>query len=135
MAVTVVAGLAAGGGASIAAGAFVLSTFTQAFVLGAGLSLVSRALTPKPNLTTPTGLTSSSVSEIQERPLIYGRTRTGGNIPYFTNSGADSKFLHLVVAFAGHPIDGYEKIHFGDEVIWENGSFVGNGVTMFRLIL
>lgn len=130
MAVAVVAGLSAVGGQAITVGLaqFTLAMATKAFVLGAGLSMISRALQPKLEVGQDTGLTTSVSNPIAERPIIYGRTRTGGTIVYFTTSGSDSKFLHLVIAVAGHAIDGYEKVYFDDQVIWEDGSYVDDWV-------
>ena len=130
MAIAVVAGLSAVGSQAIAVGVaqFTLAMATKAFVLGAGLSMISRALQPKLEVGQDTGLTTSVSNPIAERPIIYGRTRTGGTIVYFTTSGSDSKFLHLVIAVAGHAIDGYEKVYFDDQVIWEDGSYVDDWV-------
>ena len=132
MAVAVVAGLASTAGAygtAVALSAtFSLAWAGTAFAIGAGLSMISQALQPSLRVGQDTGLSTSVANPIAERPIIYGRTRTGGTIVYFTTSGADNKYLHLVIAVAGHAIDGYEKVYFDDEVIWEDGSYVDDWV-------
>jgi hypothetical protein len=134
MAVAVVAGLASTAGAygtAVALGtvaSFGLTAGLTAFAIGAGLSMISQALQPNLRVGQDTGLSTSVANPIAERPIIYGRTRTGGTIVYFTTSGADNKYLHLVIAVAGHAIDGYEKVYFDDQVIWEDGSYVDDWV-------
>ena len=48
------------------------------------------------------------------RKLIYGRARVGGAMVYLDSTGTDNEFLHLVVAVAGHAIDGFEEVWFND---------------------
>tara|TARA_R110001632_G_scaffold57993_1_gene141554 strand:- start:2299 stop:4695 length:2397 start_codon:yes stop_codon:yes gene_type:complete len=123
MAITLIAGLASMGGAAIAGTAWSFA----AFALGAGLSLVSRALMPKPDLGAQMGGTTvTSRDAAHSRKIIYGRARVGGNIVYLESSGDDNKYLWLVIAVAGHEIDAYEKVYFNDEKIWDGGSYVAN---------
>lgn len=100
--------------------AVLVKTFVVTFVISA----ISRALAPKPNLGNNTGLSTTVKSPTQARPVIYGRTRTAGTLVYVQTTGDDNKYLHLVQAMAGHPIDGYEKIYINDELAWENGTTV-----------
>jgi len=137
MATVVVAGLAAVGSAMIAAGGLIsLGAAFGAFAIGAGLSLVSRALAPKPDLGTQMGGQSVMTRDAaHSRKIIYGRARIGGNVVYLESTGTDKKYLWLVIAVAGHEIDGYEEVWFNDEKIWENNSFVGtwgNYVTLYK---
>ena len=129
MAVTLIAGLASVGSAMAAAGAFAIgwgAAFT-AFAIGAGLSLVSRALMPKPDLGAQMGGQSVMTREAaHSRKIIYGRARIGGNVVYLESTGDDNKYLWLVTAIAGHEIDAYEEVWFNDEKIWDGGSYVGN---------
>lgn len=53
-------------------------------------------------------------SAIAARNLIYGRAVTSGPLLFAHTSGASKEYLHLVVALAGHEIDGVEKIFFND---------------------
>lgn len=125
MAITVVAGLASAGGyiASVGLAGMTLAGFASAFAVGAGLSMVSRALMPKPDLSTQLGGLETTVREpAMARQLIYGRAKVGGNIVYIDNTGDDNKYLHMVIALAGHEIDGYEKVFFNDELAWSSGA-------------
>lgn len=58
--------------------------------------------------------TVSSRSPLATQKIIYGRTRAGGAIVHM-ESTIGSKFLHIVIAVAGHEIDAFEKVFF-DEV-------------------
>ena len=125
MAVSAIAGLATAVSGAVATG-FALGTFATAFAIGAGLSVVSRALMPKPSMGTSMQGNSVTVREpAVSRKIIYGRARVGGAIVYLDSTGTDNEYLHLVVAVAGHAIDGFEEVWFNDTKIWD-GSFQGN---------
>ena len=107
-----------------------------AFALGAGLSMVSRALMPKPDLGTQMGGRSVMTREAaSSRKIIYGRARVGGNVVYLESTGTDNKYLWLVTAIAGHEIDAYEQVWFNDTKIWDGGSYVGNWGRMYQSAL
>ena len=124
MAIALIAGL------SSVASAIVLElgvSLWAAFALGAGLSMVSRALMPKPDLGTQMGGRSVMTREAaSSRKIIYGRARVGGNVVYLESTGTDNKYLWLVTAIAGHEIDAYEEVWFNDKKIWDGGSYVDN---------
>ena len=118
MATAIIAGLASVGSAMIAAGTFAitLGTAFTAFAIGAGLSLVSRALMPKPDLGAQMAGQSVMTREAaHSRKIIYGRARIGGNVVYLESTGDDNKYLWLVIAIAGHEIDAYEQVWFNDQ--------------------
>jgi len=121
--------LLAGIGSALAHG-LTLAAFSwswAAFAIGAGLSLVSRALMPK--LDTGSQMVGRSVTTREAahtRKIVYGRARIGGNIVYLESTGSDNKYLWLVIAVAAHEIDAYESVYFNDEKIW-NGTNYLNG--------
>jgi hypothetical protein len=134
MAVVAVAGFASAAGAGIAAasvvGGFslfgfgVLGTMAAAFAIGAGLSMVSRALMPKPSIGQQlTGLDFTVREPDATRKIIYGRTRVGGAIVFIdtTDGDEDNEYIHMVLAFAGHEIDGFEELYANQDRIWNNG--------------
>ena len=136
MAVSAIAGLAASIGAAGAAGAlasfgafaaFMTSTAAlTAFAIGAGLSVISRALMPKPDFgAMMQGVTGTVREATASRKVIYGRVRVGGAVVFITNSN-QNKDLWLVICFACHEIDAYEAVYFNDTKVWENGSFVSD---------
>ena len=121
MAVAAVAGLMSIGGAMAAAGTLAIgwSVAATAFAIGAGLSIVSRALMPKPELgASLTGLTSTVREPASTRKIIYGRSRVGGAIVFIHNSGEKNKNIHFVIAYAAHVIDAYEEIYLNDKLVW-----------------
>ena len=128
MAIALTAGIAsalASGGAIL--GLTGLAAYTAAFAIGAGLSLVSRALMPKLDLGTQMGGQSVTTREsAQSRKIVYGRARIGGNIAYLESTGDDNKYLYLVIVVAGHEIDAYEEVWFNDEKIWSGNNYVGD---------
>ena len=116
--------IAAGGFAAFAAAG---GSLFAAFALGAGLSLVSRALMAKPDVGAQMGGQSVMTREAaSSRKIIYGRARIGGNVVYLESTGSDNKYLYLVIAVAGHEIDAYESVWFGDEKIWDGTNYLNN---------
>ena len=138
MAVAAIAGLAAGASVSLTVGTIwglsALASFGAAFAVGAGLSMVSRALMPKPDLGQQmTGLSTTVREPASSRKIIYGRARVGGSIVYMDSTGTDNEYFHMVIAIAGHEIDAYEEVYFNDQKIWDGGSFVGSWGTYVYL--
>jgi len=115
MAIAAVAGLAAGVGAAAAAGGLAALTFFSLsgfaafagyFAVGAGLSMVSRALAPKPNLGAQMrGITQTTREPAGSRKVVYGKMRVGGQVVFISNSGDDNKYLPMAIAFASHEIE------------------------------
>jgi hypothetical protein len=130
MAIAAIAGIASAGGAIIAAGglAFINGmAIAGAFALGAGLSIVSRALMSAPDVGQQmTGLTTTVREPATSRKIVYGRARVGGAMVYMKSTGTDNKYFHMVIAVAGHEIDAFEEIYFNDTKVWDGGSFVGS---------
>ena len=131
MAVSAVAGLVSAVSAAAAAKgvAFFTALFgatgATAFLIGSGLSALSRALTPKPKLgAAMRGLTQTTKDPAGSRKLIYGQIRAGGQVVFIGNSGADNKFLHLVVVFATHEIESFEQFYFNDKLVYTNNAVV-----------
>jgi hypothetical protein len=57
---------------------------------------------------------------ITERRTVYGRIKVSGPIVFLHTTNNDD-VLHLIVAIAGHEIDGYEQFYFNDEPIYFEG--------------
>jgi len=125
MATAILAGVISGFTAAIGIAGTVFSW--SAFAISAGLSLVARALTPKPDLGSQMNGQSVMTREpAHSRKIVYGRARIGGNVVYLESTGDDNKYLWLVIAVAGHEIDAYEKVYFNDKLVWQNGSYYGS---------
>jgi hypothetical protein len=136
MAIAAIAGLASVGSAMAAATTFAIgwTAAATAFAIGAGLSMVSRALMPKPDLGQQIGGLSTTVREATApRQILYGRARLGGNIVFLANSGSDNKYLHLVLALASHECDELEEVYFNDEKVWSGGSYLSDWATYARI--
>ena len=119
--------IAAGGFAAFAAAG---GSLFAAFALGAGLSLVSRALMPKADVGAQMGGQSVMTREAAtSRKIVYGRARIGGNVVYLESTGSDNKYLYLVMAVAGHEIDAYEEVWFNDEKVWDGGVYQSGWAT------
>ena len=129
----VVTGLAAVGsyiagsalGAAIGIGA-VTNTFALAaiglatnVVLGAAL----RALTPKPSVGGANrGYQTTAIGTALDHQIIYGKVRVGGARIYDEATGQNNKYLHRIVAVAGHEIQSFDEIYINDEVVTLDGS-------------
>ena len=133
MAVSLIAGLIATGGAALAAGGLAYAFYGSATYFLAtwatftALSAVSMALSPKPSFgTTLSGTTVMSREATPSRKIVYGRTRVGGSIAYLDGTGTNNEYLHIVLLISARKIDGYEQMYFNEEKVWENGFFVGD---------
>jgi len=85
MAISAIAAIGSYLGASLAASAFLTGwAAVGAFALGAGLSMVSRALAPKPNIGAQMrGITQTTREPASSRKIIYGRMRVGGQVVFY----------------------------------------------------
>lgn len=119
MAIAAVAGLASVAGAALAGVSMTWAVGLGYFALGAGLSMVSRALAPKPNVGAQMkGITQTTREPAGTRKIVYGQMRVGGQVVFISHSGDDNKYLHMAIAFASHEIESYEEIWFNDKKIW-----------------
>ncbi|MEK9917981.1 MAG: hypothetical protein VW496_01185 [Pelagibacteraceae bacterium] len=119
---------AASTGAAYAAGTIaasaIFATFATKFAISVGLSFISSALTPKPKggaegFVAPVGQTGYTVAQISpasDHAVIYGQSRIGGVVVYkeVTNG---NKYLHMVVALAGHECEEITSIYLDDEIL------------------
>ena len=118
---TLAAGSALAFGSLTGFQAFLAWTATYA-VLGA----VSRSLFGQPEYDTMEGVNFNVRDPASTRKLVYGKARIGGTIVFFNTSDTDNNYLHMVIAVAGHEIESYEEVYFGDEKVWENGSYLND---------
>lgn len=97
--------------------AFFATQFTTSLVLGA----VSQAMSKNSSGAVSSGSTVTGRGALSPHQVIYGRTRVGGNIVYMEGTDGN-KYLHIVVAIAGHEIDAIEKYYLNDEEVSIDGS-------------
>jgi len=98
-------------------GTFLVSAGTQ-LVLGAVNSKLAPEFDP-PDLGTnlQQGTMVTAKSGIAPHRIIYGKTRVGGVMVYAESTGSTNEFLHIVIAIAGHEINGITKIFFNEEEV------------------
>ena len=105
---------------TIAAGA-VLGYFATSFMISAGLSFAMQSLSPKPkgsgiSSAANSAILTSGVSPVADHQIIYGQTKVGGVIVY-KEATQNNKFLHVVVALAGHECEAIETVYLNDEAL------------------
>lgn len=99
-------------------------------VVATGINVIgSRALTKKPKQpsfsTDAQGRTTMVRSSVESHKIVYGTAKLSGPLVYVTttNSGpnsagqtvtGDNKFLHLVIALAGHEVEDIPTVYFND---------------------
>jgi hypothetical protein len=85
--------------------------------------LVLNALTPKPKTQGANrGYQVTTRGSALDHQIIYGRMRVGGVIVYDKTTGNKNKFLHRVIAFAGHEVESFDEVYINDEVLTLDGS-------------
>lgn len=97
--------------------AYFATQFTTSLVLGA----ISQAMNKGSSDGVNSGSTITGRSALSPHQVIYGRTRVGGNIVYMEGTD-NNRYLHVVVAIAGHEIDAIEKYYLNDEEVTIDGS-------------
>ena len=107
-------------GTAIAAGAWVVGTL----VTTALTSFALRKLGPKAAgggaENKGTLLNARQAAASQE--YVYGQVRKGGIITYMNTTGAENKYLHMVIAVAGHEVEEIGSVYVNDELISLDGS-------------
>ena len=95
----------------------------------AALGAISRELFSQPSMDTMNGINFNVRDPAATRKIIYGKCRIGGTIVFINTSDTDNNYLHIVIAVAGHEINAYKEVYFGNTKVWENGSYVDDGTT------
>ena len=95
---------------------------TYAFTLGT--SSVTKALSPTPESQGgDQGYLITQRGSTMPHQIIYGKTRVAGGI-VFQGTTNNNKYLHTVLAFAGHEVEEFETIYFNDEELTLSGNDV-----------
>jgi hypothetical protein len=89
------------------------------FLLLSAAGLALNALAPKPRFTQPQqrGYQVTAFGPALDHQIIYGETRIAGARVFDASTGTDNKFLHRVIAFAGHEIEGYTQVWLNDYLL------------------
>ena len=100
-----------------------IKQFAVSFIATAIFSFAYKKLAGKPKEPSLGGFDSEVVnrstlvrSPISARQIVYGNVKKSGTLVYAsttsTASTSDNKFLHLVIAVAGHEVNSFTKIFF-----------------------
>ena len=107
---------------AIAAGTYVAGAFLTSFAVSFALGAAMKALMPKPSVGGNRGYQTNSLGPAQDHQIIYGKMRVGGAIVFDEATGDNNKFLHRIIAVAGHEVQSFEEIYINDEVVTLDGS-------------
>jgi hypothetical protein len=96
------------GGATLSLGA--------SFLIRAAIGLALNALAPKPPRlqSQQQGYQVTAFGSALDHQVIYGETRIAGARVFDGATGSDNKFLHRVIAFAGHEVEGFSEVYLND---------------------
>ena len=96
-------------------------------------SWAMRALAPKLDTSLSDTMSSGILVNAREatapHDFVYGEIRKGGTITFYETTGTENKFLHMIIAVAGHEVEEIGDIYINDEVVTLDGNgFVSGGV-------
>jgi hypothetical protein len=118
-------GMAAASG-TLLAGALGMSAFMTTFAVNFALGAALKALTPKPSIGgiggSNRGYQTTAIGTALDHQIIYGKVRVGGARIYDEATGTNNKYLHRIIAVAGHEVQSFDEIYINDEVITLDGS-------------
>ena len=106
---------------TLISGAFlgVLSgTFLGTFLVNTALGAALRALTPKPSFAQSNrGYQTTAIGTALDHQVIYGKMRVAGARIYDETTGNNNKYLHRILAVAGHEVESFDEIYVNDELV------------------
>ena len=80
------------------------------------------ALTPRPSAGSDLRGTLINTREADApHDYVYGTVRKGGVITYVEATGANNKFLHIILTLAGHEVEAIDDVYIDDQVATING--------------
>ena len=124
MAVSAVVALASTAATAVTVG--LTTSFITAFAVNFALGAALKALTPKPSIGgiggSNRGYQTTAIGTALDHQIIYGKVRVGGARIYDEATGENNKYLHRVVAVAGHEIQSFDEIYINDEIVTLDGS-------------
>jgi hypothetical protein len=78
------------------------------------------SLMPKPDysgMQSSQGILANAKEPAASHDIVYGNIRKGGSIVYLEATGEENKFLHIIIALAGHEVAGIDSIYVSDEIV------------------
>ena len=95
-----------------------LGTFASHFLVSTAMGLALKALAPKAPSFGAAGISIQGESgSAVDHPIIYGRTKVGGVRIFDVTTGTENKYLHRILAFAGHEVESYDEIYINDMLV------------------
>ncbi len=111
---------------------FTWTAFTKAFVTNLALGYALNALVPKPS-GLGKGYTVNTLGSAQPTAVIYGKVKVGGVI-FYQETTNDNKYLHSLIALAGHEVESIQKVYLNDEELTlTTSSNDSNGLPIYEV--
>ena len=84
------------------------------------------ALAPKPNFgaANSAGILVNSRDAAAPQDFVYGEVRKGGTVIFYETTGDKNKYLHQIIALAGHNVHAIDDIYINDTVATLSGNYV-----------
>ena len=112
---------------------FHMGLFMSAFLPRLALGYALNALIPKPSIRGPQGYTVNTLGSAQPTAVIYGKVKVGGVI-FYQETTNDNKYLHSLIALAGHEVNEIQKIYLNDEgLTLTTSSNDSNGLPIYEV--
>jgi len=105
--------------------AFAAVTYAVGYIATTAItSVVLKALAPKQAGAgaNSAGILANVMDPIAPHEYVYGKVRKGGVRTYIEATGANNKFLHIIIVLAGHELEAIDDIYINDEIVTLDGS-------------
>lgn len=63
------------------------------------------------------GILTNAKNPAAPHNFVYGEVRKGGTITYLEATGSENKFLHMIIALAGHEIESIVSVYLNDSIV------------------
>lgn len=100
-----------------AAFTYFAGTLTGQLLISVATNALLGALSPKPAAAAQRGYDTNVLGAGLDHTIIYGETKVGGVVVYNEATGTDNKFLHRIIAVAGHEVESFDRIYIDDAYI------------------
>ena len=114
MAITAGFFLGSTSGVAITTSVWLTTSYVGMALTSLATSLLLGALSPKPAAAAQRGYETNVLGAGLDHTIIYGKTKVGGVVVYNEATGTDNKFLHRIIAVAGHEVESFDRIYIDD---------------------
>lgn len=117
--VTIGAAILGGAGTTAIAFGITAQAIVGYIAVSAITSVVLKALAPKQAGAgaNSAGILANVMDAIAPHEYVYGKVRKGGVRTYIEATGETNKYLHMIIALAGHEVAGIDDIYINDEIV------------------